>query len=428
MKYIFVQIACYKDKEVVPTIQDCIAKADNPKRLRFGICWQKDPNDTCLAEYQNKDSFKILNFHYRESRGVCWARHMIQKLYDGEEYILQIDSHHRFVKNWDRVLLRMIKETGSNKPILSSYGPSYFTDNLHQLDLTPTKIGFHRFSPAGILLQKPSYINDFKKVRHPIPARFLSGHLLFTSGKFIEEVPYDPGLYFHGEEISMAVRAYTHGYDLFHPNKLVLWHLYAKGQPTHHAYDHDPYKHTEGPWWSDLEINSVRRIRTMLGTPPGIDEFENTKKPANLGKYGLGKNRTLRDYEKYAGISFKFQSVHNYTLQNRPPPNPFIIGGEYDWEKSFDQTYKVVVEFAKNENSDLQGEHTFWYVGAHDSTGMELYRNDLQEQYTQQLLKNDVIRLSFNVSSSRIPQSCTIWPYSPKRGWLTKTVKQINIS
>jgi hypothetical protein len=166
----------------------------------------------------------------------------------------------------------------------------------------------------------------------------------------------------------------------------------------------------------------------MLGTPPGIDEFENTKKPANLGKYGLGKNRTLRDYEKYAGISFKFQSVHNYTLQNRPPPNPFIIGGEYDWEKSFDQTYKVVVEFAKNENSDLQGEHTFWYVGAHDSTGMELYRNDLQEQYTQQLLKNDVIRLSFNVSSSRIPQSCTIWPYSPKRGWLTKTVKQINIS
>lgn len=427
MKYIFVQIPCYRDAEIVSTIRDCIAKADNPKRLRFGICWQKNPDDTYLSEFQNKDEFKILNFHYRESRGVCWARHMIQKFYDGEDYVLQLDSHHRFVKNWDRILLRMIKECDSTKPILSSYGPSYFSDKLFELDLTPTKIGFHRFTPAGILLQQPVYIDNYKKIKHPIPARFVSGHLLFTDGGFIGDCPYDPGLYFHGEEISMAVRAYTSGYDLFHPNKLVVWHLYAKGGGNHHCYDHDPYKHKEGPYWSDLEVNSVKRIRSLLSIQPPANEPDIMKTKIDLGKYGLGSARSLREYEQFAGINFNLQSVHRYTRENNTPPNPFIMGSEFDWEHSFDQTYKVVVEFTKRENPDLQNEHTFWYVGAHDTTGKELYRNDLQEKHTKQLLKNDIIRLSFNVSSVHEPRSCTIWPYSPKRGWLTKTVKQIKI-
>jgi hypothetical protein len=35
---IFVQIASYRDPELVPTIKDCISKAKNPENLVFGIC------------------------------------------------------------------------------------------------------------------------------------------------------------------------------------------------------------------------------------------------------------------------------------------------------------------------------------------------------------------------------------------------------
>jgi mannose-6-phosphate isomerase-like protein (cupin superfamily) len=30
------------------------------------------------------------------SKGLCWARSEIQKLYEGEDYTLELDSHHRF--------------------------------------------------------------------------------------------------------------------------------------------------------------------------------------------------------------------------------------------------------------------------------------------------------------------------------------------
>ena len=41
---IFVQIAAYRDPELLPTIIDCVAKAKHKNDLTFGICWQKQPN------------------------------------------------------------------------------------------------------------------------------------------------------------------------------------------------------------------------------------------------------------------------------------------------------------------------------------------------------------------------------------------------
>jgi hypothetical protein len=54
----------------------------------------------------------------------------------------------------------------------------------------------------------------------------------------------------------------------------------------------------------------------------------------DLTGYDLGTARTLRDYEKYAGIHFKRRAVQKYTLDNGYPPNPFIKNDEL-WEHSF---------------------------------------------------------------------------------------------
>ena len=53
--------------------------------------------------------FNIIDIDYKESRGACWARHHIQKFYDNETYSLQLDSHHRFIKNWDEECIKMYK-------------------------------------------------------------------------------------------------------------------------------------------------------------------------------------------------------------------------------------------------------------------------------------------------------------------------------
>ena len=54
----------------------------------------------------------------------------------------------------------------------------------------------------------------------------------------MSEVPYDPELYFHGEEITLAIRAFTHGYTLFHPPEHVLWHEYTRYYRQKHWDDH----------------------------------------------------------------------------------------------------------------------------------------------------------------------------------------------
>jgi len=38
-------------------------------------------------------------------------------------------------------------------------------------------------------------------------ARFISAHFSFSIGNFVSEIPYDPDLYFIGEEITLSIRA-----------------------------------------------------------------------------------------------------------------------------------------------------------------------------------------------------------------------------
>ena len=109
---IFIQIASYRDPELVKTIKSAIENAKKPQNLVFGIARQFHPDDKFddLSEYNGDKRFRILDIPYNESKGACWARHLIQQLYKDEKYTLQIDSHMRFAQNWDEEMIKMIKQ------------------------------------------------------------------------------------------------------------------------------------------------------------------------------------------------------------------------------------------------------------------------------------------------------------------------------
>jgi hypothetical protein len=115
---IFVQIAAYRDPELLPTIRDCLAKAEFPDDLRFGICWQTDVSDSALSPFLDHRHFRIQRVRWNESKGLCWARSEIQNLYEGEEFTLQLDSHHRFAPGWDRQLRDYMALCSSVQPSL----------------------------------------------------------------------------------------------------------------------------------------------------------------------------------------------------------------------------------------------------------------------------------------------------------------------
>ena len=58
--------------------------------------------------------------------------------------------------------------------------------------------------------------------------------------------------------------------------------------------------------------------------------MENDSQNFDFGVYGFGNVRTLGDYEKYSGISFKKRSVQQYTLDKKSPPNPILPDNEYE--------------------------------------------------------------------------------------------------
>lgn len=306
---IFIQIASYRDNELVPTIKDCIANSDKPDNLVFGICWQHGENED-LSEYLSKPNFKIISVHYSASNGCCWARSIIQKLYDNEEYTLMLDSHHRFVKGWDTILIKMFKDLknkGIQKPLITSYLPKYIpisenenlpnnnlSDNdvymLEEREMVPKQMIFREFTIDGHILPKGHSIENHQSLNEPIKSIFFSAHFAFVEGNFVNDVPYDPKLYFIGEEFSICVRAFTKGYDLFHPHILIAWHYYKRLSSVKH-WDDDKK-------WFEKDLRSKKYFQTIF---------------SNFDTYGIGKVRSIDDYIKYSELDF-MDDYFNYDI------------------------------------------------------------------------------------------------------------------
>ncbi len=403
---IFIQIASYRDPQLVPTIKDCIQNAKNPENLVFSIAWQHSNEDEWdnLDEFKNDSRFKILDIDYKDSQGACWARNQLQQQYDGEGYTLQLDSHHRFIENWDVELIGMIKQLqdkGHKKPLLTGYVSSFDPDNepLGRIQ-EPWKMNFDRFIPEGAVFFLPATIDDFRERAEPVPARFYSAHFCFTLGEFSVEVQHDPEYYFHGEEISIAVRAYTHGYDLFHPHKIVVWHEYTrKGRKK--QWDDDPV-------WVTRNNNCHKRNRKLFGMDGEVKDID-------FGVYDFGNERTLEDYERYAGLSFKKRAVQKYTLDNNLAPNPPLYGEEF--ENSFLSIFKHCIDIGFHQVP--HNDYTFWAVAFEDENGVELYRKDA-DTHEINSMKNDpdgYCKVWREFQTDKKPHKWIIWPHSESAGW-----------
>jgi glycosyltransferase involved in cell wall biosynthesis len=404
---IFIQIASYRDPQLIPTIKDCIEKAKNPKKLVFSIAWQHSPEDVWdnLDEFKKDKRFKIIDIDYKDSQGACWARNQLQQQYDGEEYTLQLDSHHRFIQDWDVEAIGMIKQLqkkGHEKPLLTGYVSSFDPDNDPEGRIQqPWKMNFDRFIPEGAVFFIPATIDDYQERTEPVPARFYSAHFCFTLGQFTVEVPHDPEYYFHGEEISIAVRAFTNGYDLFHPHKVLVWHEYTrKGRKK--QWDDDPV-------WVTRNNNCHKRNRKLF-------EMDGEVKDVDFGVYDFGTKRTLAEYEAYSGLSFKKRGVQQYTLENNLAPNPVIEDFD-EYQKSFSQIFKHCIDI--NYSQVPHDDYTFWAVAFEDEDGVEIYRKDADVNEIR-MMKNDpdgYCKVWRSFDTVKKPHKWVVWAHSEKHGW-----------
>lgn len=455
-KTIYVQIASYRDPQLIPSISDMLANAKSKENLNVTICWQHGPEETLELFTDNgfevsgtKEDprvhglpvhsmtregakFNVVDVHFHNTKGACWARNTVQQLYDGEKYTLQLDSHHRFAPNWDEMLIDMLESVRTPetpKPLLTAYVPSFDPENDPGARVQePWKMDFDRFIPEGAVFFLPATIENWQNLDKPVPSRFYSAHFCFADGTFAVEVQHDPEYFFHGEEISIGVRAYTHGYDLFHPHRPVVWHEYTRKGRIKVWDDHTTNQKNRGRVTLDwVERNNIchRRNRILFGMD-GEDP-----KQIDFGKYGFGTVRTLLQFEEYAGMSFKYRGVQQQTLNrgasHHYPPNSEKYIDEEQWQNTMVKSNDIRICLHQNELGEICDDYDFFYVGCHDADGNEVYRKDLQEHEIQKNLQHEWIDYRFIFMSDPRTKavSYTIWPHSKSKGWMNKIDKKI---
>jgi hypothetical protein len=297
---IFVSIASYCDPVLAFTLQRAVATASLPGRLHFGVVEQSPAPSARVAPPGSGARLSQVHVDVADARGPCWARAIAMSLYDGEDWFLQLDSHMDFDPGWDEKLVGQAMALGAPERglVVSTYPDAFrFVDGVPVRE-RPTDGVLVQAVKRGTGFAPDHPVLTFEA--HPlrqqdaVSAVHLGAGCLFAPGRIAQDFPYDPWLYFHGEEQALALRLYTHGWDLFHMPGLPIHHLYndpgsgAPPRPLHWDAAHQAGRDVD--WWT-LEQRSRRRLAALIA---GKD----------LGVYGLGSVRSLAEYAAFSGIDY----------------------------------------------------------------------------------------------------------------------------
>jgi hypothetical protein len=127
--------------------------------------------------------------------------------------------------------------------------------------------------------------------------------------------------------------------------------------------------------------------------------------------------RTLEEYEKYAGLSFRERKAQQYTLRGEEPPNPKAPANWTDAVRPW--IVKIVFSRTQLPQGALD-DPIFWFVGIQDSQGFDVYQQNLTPEEIQPLNSDgDDLAVVCEFFSETAPACWLLWPLSRSQGWLT---------
>ena len=289
MSSIFVQISAYHDYELPKTILNCIEQSSQKNEINFGV-------HLCYHDSNDIEDIVLPNVKYIKSiapdgLGVGQGRYLANKLYNGEDYYLQIDAHTRFAKDWDIDLINNHLEYVSYgcNPVLSAYPSGYHYENSQIIyDQYPSVVFADFEKKDGGKKTDFLHQTSMQNEENNIFTRALSAGHIFSSGS-IAKIEPNCKMFNWGEEFLMALRLFTHGYDLMLPKKQNLYHLYYGKEPENQ-------RKLSGNDFPEKANNIFKESN---------EEIERIIANNIVGDQELGSIRTLEEFWFYANINIK---------------------------------------------------------------------------------------------------------------------------
>lgn len=319
---IFVSVASYRDDECHDTVFELFSKANNPDRIYVGVVQQnKKKEEDCFIKCSEcamrleRGQIRRKDYDHCQARGPTFARYIASQLWRGEEWYLMIDSHTKFEKGWDEILLKEIEKTGDPNCVIAHYPPTK-----EQMDEVK-KSGFRKtmmlcdapFEEDGLPKLK-GYVVDTPQDNKPIPTPYAGANMICFPGRCVVDVPFDPHLnyLFFGEELLYSVRLWTSGYNIYAPAIPFSQHHYGRGKKPKYWQDHVLKYDT-------CRAKAIQRVKYILGLNKDTDV--NDEYMFRVENYALGDKRSLGAYWAYAGINIKRKKTKSKcTSQGFGPP------------------------------------------------------------------------------------------------------------
>ena len=372
-------IASFRDRLCPRTLYNLFSKAENPHRMFVrvlqqiesnsgldddGDCWEgmcKQYNGVAFDCNTFKMNIEIVSVPASTAKGPTDARAKLSALIehdyihanDGKhrlspvavtDYCMQTDSHMDFSHNYDTQLIAMFHRAENDRAVLSTY-----VDPMENNDKDPKQV------PHLCMIRFTNTWRNWgtKYLQNALKPKLTN--LVWGAGLSFQKchaelnVPYDPFLdgVFDGEETSRGMRFFTHGYDVYTPDKVLVTHDYHGHQsnPNVHSWgqnnglrggDQDLLKGVDMSFMDHIEAvrdsvvpKSIARLNILFGLTSDVDP--KTVEAIVGSRYGLGNRRTLDQAYEFAGFDRVEHKMVGHNRCGNLKWVPFEVSNMEDW-------------------------------------------------------------------------------------------------
>lgn len=304
MPKILVSMIAYRERDLGQSVRDCYEKSSDPQNLIFSIVSEQPTEDLHPdLSFLPESQLVYRKYDLSSYRGVLWSRAKTIEVDFDYDYILYTCGHNLFAPNWDAITLEEYDKAKqrSDKALLTVYGPEYSytpsgkitygyadgtTRNSYRPRIGDSYIPGHGFPPVVDMPIGEDLIEDI----------YLQFSWVFAPKQYVDEVPLDSDMNYHGEEIYVTVQSWCRGWRFFASPKLTHYHDTEKKYPGEHL----PRMTTHRPWsdqhkdafWAQSDSSMLKLNMLLSG------KLE--------GRYGNISKQQVLEYCEASGLNPKW--------------------------------------------------------------------------------------------------------------------------